>query len=75
MICEKGIEAIREIEEKGSDIQVRSSGFEKGQFVEIPDGPFRGMTGTMDKVDNRKVLVFIEQLGCIVQFYYKKNQH
>ena len=73
LIREKEIDAIREIEEKGSEIMVQGSGFEKGQFIEIPDGPFRGMTGTVDKVDNRKVLVYIEQLGCIVQFYYKKN--
>ena len=65
------IEAIREIETAGSEIKVEGSGFEKGQFVEIPKGPFKGMTGVVDKFDARKVLVYVEQLGCIVQFYYQ----
>lgn len=65
------IKAIKEIENAGSDIKVQGSGFEKGQFVEIPNGPFKGMTGVVDKFDARKVLVYVEQLGCIVQFYYK----
>ena len=65
------VNAIREIENAGSEIRVEGSGFEKGQFVEIPQGPFKGMTGIVDKFDARKVLVFVEQLGCIVQFYYQ----
>ena len=65
------IQAIKEIENAGSDIKVVGSGFEKGQFIEIPDGPFKGMTGVVDKFDARKVLVYVEQLGCIVQFYYQ----
>ena len=69
------INAIREIENAGSEIKVEGSGFEKGQFVEIPDGPFKGMTGIVDKFDARKVLVYVEQLGCIVQFYYQLENH
>ena len=65
------LNAIKEIENAGSDIKVEGSGFEKGQFVEIPEGPFKGMTGVVDKFDARKVLVYVEQLGCIVQFYYR----
>ena len=64
------IAAIREIERAGDEIKVQGSGFEKGQFVVIPDGPFKGMQGQIDKVDNRKVFVFIEQLGCVVSFKY-----
>ena len=71
VIREEEIGAIREIESKGSDIVVQGTGFERGQYIEIPEGPFKGLNGTVDKVDNRKVLVYIEQLGCIVQFYYK----
>ena len=70
IVREQEIVAIREIENKGTDIQVEGSGFEKGQFVEIPDGPFKGLTGVVDSVDRRKVLIYIEQLGCIVRFYY-----
>jgi transcription antitermination factor NusG len=65
------LNAIKEIEHAGSDIKVEGSGFERGQFVEIPEGPFKGMTGVVDKYDARKVLVYVEQLGCIVQFYYR----
>ena len=67
---DREIEAVKEIENKGTDIKVEGSGFEKGQFVEIPDGPFQGLTGVVDSVDRRKVLIYIEQLGCIVRFYY-----
>jgi transcription antitermination factor NusG len=74
IVREEEIKAIREIENQGSDIVVQGSGFERGQFIEIPDGPFKGLAGTVDKVDNRKVLVYIEQLGCIVQFYYKTER-
>jgi len=69
------IQAIKEIENAGSDIKVEGSGFEKGQFVEIPEGPFKGMSGVVDKFDARKVLVYVEQLGCIVQFYYQLENY
>ena len=71
LIRDNEIEAIKAIENSGSDIKVEGSGFERGQFVEIPSGPFRGLTGTVDKVDKSKVMVYIEQLGCLVQFHYK----
>ena len=73
IIRDQEIDAIREIENQGSDIVVEGGRLERGQFIEIPDGPFKGLAGTIDKVDNRKVLVYIEQLGCIVQFYYKST--
>jgi transcription antitermination factor NusG len=50
---------------------VEGSGFEKGQFVEIPEGPFKGLTGEVNKFDKSKVIIYIEQLGCTVQFRYQ----
>ena len=70
VVRDKEMEAIEEIAEKGEEIEVTGRRPEKGQFVEIPDGPFKGMTGEIDKVDRRKVLVYIKQLDCVVMFKY-----
>ena len=71
IVRENEMEAIRKIAESGDEIQVEGSGFEKGQFVQIPEGPFKGLTGVINKLDSRKVIVFVEQLGCMVSFKYK----
>jgi transcription antitermination factor NusG len=73
VVRDKEMDAVRQIAEKGEEITVQSGRLEKGQFVEIPEGPFRGLTGTVDAVDNRKVIVFIEQLDCKVQFRYQTS--
>ena len=65
------MEAIKQIAESGEDVHVAGSGFEKGQFVEIPEGPFKGLTGTVNKLDKRKVIVYVQQLDCMVSFKYK----
>ncbi|NJN26303.1 MAG: UpxY family transcription antiterminator [Cyclobacteriaceae bacterium] len=70
IIRDKEMEAIRQIAESGEDIKVESAGLEKGQLVEIPIGPFKGMTGIINKLDSRKVIVFVEQLDCMVSFRY-----
>ena len=70
MIRDNEIEAIKKIENQGSEIRVKGGKPEKGQMVEIPEGPFKGMIGKVDKVDRTKVLLYIEQLGCVVQFKY-----
>ena len=70
VIRENEIEAIRKIENQGSEIHVEGGNPERGQMIEIAEGPFRGMTGKVDKVDRTKILLYIEQLGCIVQFRY-----
>jgi transcriptional antiterminator RfaH len=70
IVRDKEMEAIKSIAHTGEDIHVASVGFEKGQFVEIPDGPFKGLTGRIDKLDRRKVIVFVEQLDCMVSFKY-----
>lgn len=70
VVRDKEMEAIMQIAESGEDIKVESSGLEKGQMVEIPEGPFKGLTGVIDKLDSRKVIVFVEQLDCMVSFHY-----
>ncbi len=73
IIRESEIEAIREISENGIEVQINSDVFEKGQLVKIPEGPFKGMTGMVDKLDKKKVMVLVEQLGCMVSFKYKSE--
>ncbi len=70
VVREKEIEAIRKIENQGTEIKVEGGVPEKGRLIKITEGPFRGMTGTVDKADRSRVLLYIEQLGCIVQFKY-----
>ncbi len=74
VVRDREMDAVRQIAEKGEEITVESGRLEKGQFVEIPEGPFKGLTGKIDAVDKRKILVFIEQLGCKVQFRYTSER-
>ena len=71
VVRKEELEAIQNISAFGDEVKVEGSGFEKGQFVEIPEGPFKGLAGEVNKVDKSKVLVYIEQLGCTVQFRYQ----
>ena len=70
IVRDEEIEAIKMIAASGDEIKVEGSGFEKGQFVDIPTGPFKGMSGVIDKLDSRKIIVYVEQLGCMVSFKY-----
>jgi transcriptional antiterminator RfaH len=71
IVRDNEIEAIREIAEHGNEVNIQSKSFEVGQLVTIPDGPFKGMSGKIDKLDKRKIIVLVEQLGCTVSFKYK----
>lgn len=73
VIRENEIATIRKIAENGEEININSEGFEVGRMVKIPEGPFKGMTGIVDKLDKRKVIVLVEQLGCMVSFRYKEK--
>lgn len=70
-VRDREMEAIKKIAESGEEIQVEGVRLEKGQLVTIPEGPFKGLTGKVDKLDSRKVIVFVEQLDCMVSFRYK----
>lgn len=65
------IEAIQNIVSFGQEVQVEGDQLMPGQYIEIPEGPFKGLTGQVDKIDKTKVLVYIEQLGCTIQFKYE----
>ncbi len=71
IIRDNEIEAIKKIATSGDEIKVEGGKFEKGKAVTIPDGPFKGMAGVVDKLDKRKVIVYVEQLACMVSFKYK----
>lgn len=73
VIRENEMEAIKEIAENGIEVQINSDVFEKGQLVKIPDGPFKGMSGKIDKLDKKNVVVLIERLGYMVSFKYKSD--
>lgn len=65
------MEAIKRIAESGEGVNVSNTNFEKGQMIEIPEGPFRGLNGKIDKIDQRKLILFVEQLDCFVSFRYR----
>ena len=71
VIRDHEIEVIKDIAENGEEININSDTFEVGKLVKIPEGPFKGMTGRVDKLDKRKLIVLVEQLGCMVSFRYK----
>ncbi len=74
IVRDKEMEAIKKIAVSGDEVCVEGFKPEKGQFVTIPSGPFKGLTGRVDKLDSRKVVVFVEQLGCVVSFRYKIDE-
>jgi transcription antitermination factor NusG len=74
IVRENEMEAIKKIARAGDEIQVEGARLEKGQMVTIPEGPFKGLTGRVDKLDSRKIIVFVEQLDCMVSFRYKVDE-
>jgi transcriptional antiterminator RfaH len=66
------IEAFRHIVENGEEVIVEGARMEKGQFLEIQEGPFKGMTGIVDKMNSQTFTLYIEQLDCKVSFQYTK---
>jgi len=73
IIRENEINAIKEIAEKGEEVSINSDEFEIGQLVKIQEGPFKGMSGKVSKLDKKKLIVLVEELGCMVSFKYKVN--
>ncbi len=71
IIRENEIDAIRKITEKGEEVSINCGEFEIGQLVKIQEGPFKGMSGKVSKLDKKKLIVLVEKLGCTVSFKYK----
>jgi transcriptional antiterminator RfaH len=74
IVREEEMEAIRKIALAGDEIQVEGARLEKGQLVTIPEGPFKGLNGRVDKLDSRKIIVYVEQLACMVSFRYRVDE-
>ena len=74
VVREEEMEAIKKIAQAGDEIQVEGARLEKGQMVTIPEGPFKGLTGRVDKLDSRKIIVYVEQLDCMVSFRYRVEE-
>ncbi len=64
------IEAFKNIVAHGEEVVVEGNGLQKGDFIEITEGAFRGMSGIVDKANKHHLTVFIEQLDCKVSFKY-----
>lgn len=73
VVREEEIEAIKDILDNGSDIQVSNEAFRKGDVLTINEGPFKGLMGEVIDIDRNVVYVYIQQLGCKIQFKYSKR--
>ncbi len=73
IIRQNEIDAIKEIADKGEEVSINSDEFEIGQLVKIQEGPFKGMSGKVSKLDKKKLIVLVEELGFMVSFKYKIN--
>ncbi|MFY0650402.1 MAG: UpxY family transcription antiterminator [Cyclobacteriaceae bacterium] len=72
VVRDSEIDAFRQIVENGEEVVVESSRLEKGSKVEIEEGPFKGMTGIVDKLNPQYFTLYIEQLDCKVSFQYTR---
>ncbi len=72
-VREEEIEAIKDILDYGSDIQVSNDEFKKGQLVKIAEGTFKGLDGEVLDVNKNIIVLYIQQLGCKIQFKYSKR--
>ncbi|MEM6522314.1 MAG: UpxY family transcription antiterminator [Bacteroidota bacterium] len=68
VVKDQEIEAIAKIAEIGKSIQIKNMDLDKGSPVVLPDGPFKGCEGYVDRIDKGKVSIHIHQLGCLVHF-------
>ena len=69
--CE--IAAIREITANAEDIKVSALQVKKGQMIRIKEGLFKGLHGKIINVSKNIVIIYIEQLGCQIQFKYSRQ--
>jgi len=73
VVRDEEIEAIKNIAEYSEDIKISEERFEKGKILTINDGPFKGLTGEVVDVSSNIIFIYIEQLGCKIQFRYTKR--
>jgi len=70
VVQENEITAVKRIAEKGKSILIENNKLLKGETVTIPNGPFKGLEGVVQKSDEKKLSVLIKQLKCVVHFKY-----
>jgi len=73
IIREREIEAIRKIASEVDDVKVSALNIKKGQMMEIKEGPFKGLLGKITDLDKNLIVIYIQQLGCKIQFKYSKR--
>lgn len=67
------IAAIREIVVNAEDIKVSALQVKKGQMIRIKEGLFKGLHGKITNVSKNIVIIYMEQLGCQIQFKYSRQ--
>jgi transcriptional antiterminator RfaH len=62
------IYAIKKIAEEGQSIQVESNQLNLGENLVIPNGPFKGLIGIVDAINDKIITITLKPLGCVVKF-------
>lgn len=70
VVRQSEMDAFKHIAENGEEVVVEGSGMQKGDFIEIKEGAFKGMSGVIDKSNKQLLTVYIQQLDCKVSFKY-----
>ncbi len=64
------VEMIRRIEEKGQEVTVERNELKPGNPVRIKDGPFKGLEGIIQAIDNHRFRVEVPALQSVITFRY-----
>ncbi|HHP7240583.1 MAG TPA: transcription termination/antitermination protein NusG [Cyclobacteriaceae bacterium] len=73
IIREEEINYLQKIEDKGRDIKIDHHDLIQGSEMSIQEGPFKGLTGIVDKFDNQKVYLNIQSLGLRISFKFNED--
>ncbi len=68
IIREEEIKYLQKIEDKGRDIKIDHHDLVQGSEMTIQEGPFKGLSGIVDKFDQQKVYLNIQSLGLRISF-------
>jgi len=72
VVREEEIRAIKLLTQEGTNIIVESTEPKLGDRITILEGPFKGLTGFIEDNQEKRITLFIEQLGCRVKFNFPK---
>jgi transcriptional antiterminator RfaH len=62
------IEAIKKIADEGQSIQIENNQLNLGENLVIPNGPFKGLAGKVDAIDEKIISIVLQPLGCVIKF-------